>query len=279
MNDIIYLTRVGAQNVGDATLQKNVQRCLVREGFKVTTVALKDAATWQTFTQRDIVVSAGGFCCNYHTRPGEFVIYEYLLARNNRLYFWGPGFNEHAQNVYFPDYGAPYSMHYDEVFRHPNVVMVGFRDYGNPFEYIPCPSCLDPGFDEPCQDSEEVIILEHEILELNLPGGESYPKKKQALQRFTFEEVVHFLGGAGTVVTNTYHGAYWATLLNKKVVVYKPWSSKFHTLKYTPTFANEINYREAIASATNHSPNFLAEARSLNEDFIARLRERLAPAG
>jgi hypothetical protein len=94
-----------------------------------------------------------------------------------------------------------------------------------------------------------------------------------------FEEIVRFLGGANTVVTNTYHGAYWATLLNKKVVVYKPWSSKFHTLKYTPTFANESNYREAIASATNRSPNFLAEARAINEDFIGRLKNRLLMAG
>ena len=279
MNDMVYLTRVGAQNIGDATLQKNVQRRLAHEGFKFTTVALKDAATWQAFTHRDIVVSAGGFCCNYRTRPGEFVIYEHLLARNNRLYFWGPGFNEHAQNVNSPDYGAPYSMHYDDIFRHPNVVMAGFRDYGNPFEYIPCPSCLDPGFDGPYQGNEEIVILEHEILELDLPGGERYPKKKQALQRFAFEDIIRFVGGAGTVVTNTYHGAYWATLLNKKVVVYKPWSSKFYTLRYKPTFANEVNYREAISSAANRSLNFLAEARATNEDFIGRLKNRLLMSG
>jgi hypothetical protein len=275
MKEIIYLTRSGAQNTGDATLQKNVRQRLESIGLPMREVALKDAGSWGSLEAHDIVVSAGGFCCNYRTRPGEFVIYERLLMQGNRLYFWGPGFNEHAANIHQPDYGAPYSMHYDALFQHPNVILAGFRDYGNPHEYVPCASCLDPYFNGPFEHRHEVVILEHEILQLDFPGSERIPKKKQAIQQYRFEEVAQFLGEAETVITNTYHGAYWALLLNKRVVVYKPWSSKFYTLKYTPTFANETNIREAITAATCRSPGFLDEARAINENFFGGLKNLL----
>ncbi len=275
MNPLVYLTRSGARNTGDATLQKNVRARLEDIGRPLHEVALKDSATWQTLHDHDIVISAGGFCCNYRTRPGEFVIYERLLARGNRLYFWGPGFNEHAANVHQPDYGAPYSMAYNPLFGHPNVVMAGFRDYGNPYEYVPCASCLDPMFDGPFAPEHDVVILEHEILQLDFPGNERLPKKKQSVDLYSPAEIAAFLGGARTVVTNTYHGAYWALLLNRAVVIYKPWSSKFHTLKHTPSLANEANIHEAIANAQPRTPDYLADSRAINEDFYARLRQRL----
>jgi len=278
MKSPIYLTRTHAVNLGDVVLQKNVRERILKDGYPVTTVGFRDDV-WKTYSNEDIIISAGGFCCHHHQRPGEFQIYDWLLQRGNRLYFWGPGYNEYAVDVYNPDYTTPYDTEYDGLFRHENVVLRGFRDYGNPHEYVPCPSCIDPLFDEKFDLQHETVILEHESLPLCLPDGGEIPRKRNTLEIYSFEEIIQFIGGADSVITNTYHGAYWSMLLNKKVIVYKPWASKFHTFKYTPSFANEQDYRQKIVSSRNATPDYLQECRRINEDFYSKLTSHLLATG
>ena len=47
-----------------------------------------------------------------------------------------------------------------------------------------------------------------------------------------FEDVVAFLGSGAVIVTNSYHGAYWATLLGRPTVLWNPWCSEILLLKY-----------------------------------------------
>ena len=274
MKELVYLTRTGARNLGDVVLQDCVRTRLQQEGIPVKTVGFKEDA-WQTYSDRDIVVSAGGFCSQHHQRPGEFRIYDWLLHRGNRLYFWGPGYNEYAVNVYDPDYLTPFDTPYDSLFLHENAVLCGFRDYANPHDYVPCPSCYAPLFDEQFDTRHEVVILEHESLKLCPPGGDDLPKKSHSTGLFTFPEVVRFIGEAETVLTNTYHGAYWSMLLNKKVVIYKPWSSKFHTFKYPPLFCNEQDWMGQLDLAENITPDFLDESREINEQFFRKIKKGL----
>ena len=274
MTEPVFLTRTHAVNLGDVALQNSVRERFLRDDSSLTMTGFRDEA-WKTYRNRDIIISAGGFCCHYHQRPGEFQIYDWLLQNGNRLYFWGPGYNEYAVNVYNPDYTSPYDTVYDTLFSHKNVILGGFRDFGNPHEYVPCPSCLDSLFDETYDLQYETVILEHESLPLEPPNGEKLPKKKNTRELFSFEEIIRFIGEADSVITNTYHGAYWSMLLNKKVIVYKPWASKFHTFRYPPLFANGQNYLQKIASSTNMTPGYLQECRSINEDFYTRIRNRL----
>merc|ERR1719277_1531645 len=48
--------------------------------------------------------------------------------------------------------------------------------------------------------------------------------------------VIRFIDKFDVVVTTSYHATYWATLLGKKVIVCKAWSSKLFRLKHPPTF-------------------------------------------
>ena len=85
------------------------------------------------------------------------------------------------------------------------------------------------------------------------------------------EQILTFLGSAETVVTNTYHGVYWATLLGRKVVCI-PWGTKFSMFKHPPTFANETNWHEKIEEAKSY-PRALKECRTANTDFFADVKK------
>ena len=64
---------------------------------------------------------------------------------------------------------------------------------------------------------------------------------KQLIREFNLDEnkTIEFIGSGDVVVTNSYHGAYWATLLGKVVVAF-PWASKFYGLK--DYLINNVDY-------------------------------------
>jgi hypothetical protein len=45
---------------------------------------------------------------------------------------------------------------------------------------------------------------------------------------------------ADVVVANTYHGAYWATLLGRRVIVAAPFSNKFFGFRHEPVIVRDM---------------------------------------
>lgn len=81
-----------------------------------------------------------------------------------------------------------------------------------------------------------------------------------------------FLASAKVVITNTYHGVYWATLLGKKVLCYKPFSSRFFHTKYPPVFIESLT--ENLDENINNSKNYLEslnECRLANDNFYVKV--------
>ena len=67
------------------------------------------------------------------------------------------------------------------------------------------------------------------------------------------------------IVTSTYHGMFWGTLLQKKVVLVNAFSSKFFTFRYPPSiFAGDL---DAAISHAKVYPQALEECQSANVDF------------
>jgi hypothetical protein len=86
----------------------------------------------------------------------------------------------------------------------------------NPHYICPCPSCMSPMFDivdaDPIYDD---IIYENPniwILDMNLPKMKNIGN--------TMRNALMFLASGKTVHTSSYHGAYWASLLGRKVILY-----------------------------------------------------------
>ena len=83
---------------------------------------------------------------------------------------------------------------------------------------------------------------------------------------FDFSKTLEFLASGRTVLTTSYHGAYWASLLERPCVVIKPWSSKFYTLMHAPMIADLGNWRDAAEHASFH-PLALEDCREANVAF------------
>ena len=112
------------------------------------------------------------------------------------------------------------------------------------------------------------------------------------------EKVLDFLGSGETVLTSSYHGVYWATLLGRKVLAF-PFSSKFYTLKHKPnmypvelwlrkkkSFIERLNFRyknkfyfpstnswQSLLKDSQSYPESLEECRHKNQLYYSKVME------
>lgn len=149
--------------------------------------------------------------------------------------------------------------------------LVGIRDYDCGYEWVPCASCMSPLFDLDYEVEHEIVIYEHtsfkvsEVIDTTgfkvmVNGGNS------------LVSVLKFMGSGEVVVTSTYHGVYWATLLGKRVVVFEPFSTKFNHLKHKHPMATSKNWTEKIRESQSY-PNALQECRISNIRFSEKVKE------
>lgn len=175
-----------------------------------------------------------------------------LLIKNfggSKLISWGIGHNTcGGSKVSWPEYMYAFDLH-------------GIRDWGNPWSWVPCASCMSPLFDMPYKTKFDVVVYEHGDMPLNL----NFPKMSNFHNNFS--EVINFLGSSEIVITNTYHGAYWATLLNKKVLVLNPFSTRFLGFKHMPLLSNDLK----DIKNTKSYPMALAECREANIKYYDRV--------
>lgn len=181
---------------------------------------------------------------------------------------WGVGRSRHGET-------KPGRVLFD------HFALFGSREYGQPGAiYVPCASCMSPLFDK---WHEGATIPERGFgvfLNADPAIRRRYPVNLPGLPTLyndsSFEETIRFLATSDVVLTNSYHGAYWATLLGREVIVVNAYSSKFHGFKFPPAFAPDSDWKSAIL----RGPYFgaLADARAANRAFHARVMEVLTPA-
>lgn len=179
----------------------------------------------------------------------------------SRSVLWGVGTN-------YRDCQAPIIPSWVKDF-----TLVGIRDWGvEGFEYVPCASCMHPLFNDPAPaPSIPVVVYAHH----------SFPIPKLHLPYLTngifgdsMDTVIKFLSFGKTVVTNSYHGAYWAMLLGRSVVLWEPNTSKYFHFKHQPVQCNKPEeLEEALAIATPPPSGYLEECRSINMAFKERVME------
>ena len=148
----------------------------------------------------------------------------------------------------------------------------GGRDYGAVDTYVPCVSCMSPLFDRQYEVEHQAVVfghasvspLEKEAKLLNLPYLDNATPA-------TLEEAIAFLAKGETVVTSSYHGAYWATLLGKKVAMI-PFGRKFYSLKHRPVIAGDV--ASGVEKAESLA-DCLAESREANNAFAEEVKALL----
>lgn len=217
-----------------------------------------------------IVLGGGGLflplCWQLYVQP--------LLDRGNTVIGWGIG--HHHDNVHLGPNEQPgdWSASVEE-YRNDYPLdrfrLLGVRDWNTGLRWVPDASCMHPAFDASYPIDHDVVVYEHGALE-PIPLG--VPKLSNVGDT-PFEDVAGFLASGRVLVTNSYHGAYWATLLGRPTLLWQPWCSKFLLLRYPLPWVGPDTWEQAVEEAMTY-PDALTACRAANaafaEDVLQDLR-------
>lgn len=175
-------------------------------------------------------------------------------------------------------WGAGHNQHDGERIVQPALLqlfdLVGIRDYGfAPYEWAPCTSCLLPQLERPPPPRHEVVVYHHWSFPVPPAAGARPPELSNG-RGVTIDEVIAFLASGEVIVTSSYHGAYWGTLLGRRVVVARPFSTKFYGLRHPVPMVTDGGWRAAIERSTCY-PDALEDCRDQTLRFGERLKRRL----
>lgn len=129
---------------------------------------------------------------------------------------------------------------------------------------------MSPDFDQQHTESTERVFFFHKSktrpeLLASADGPVMHNTKRK------LSEVLRFLSGGRTVITNSYHGVYWAQLLGRRTICI-PFGEKFRTFRRLPTFAADGDWRAKLGAAAAFSSD-LEEYRSINTTYYQEFLE------
>ncbi|ACL71571.1 conserved hypothetical protein [Thioalkalivibrio sulfidiphilus HL-EbGr7] len=187
---------------------------------------------------------------------------EDLIERNDVICIgWGLGNNmTDDKRTGYVAHGAPlpeYATRFN---------LLGIRDVVEGLRWVPCASCMHPSFRHDYPVIHDIVVFEHKRIPLNIGP---FPRMSNAGS--DIERVIRFLASGDTIITNSYHGAYWAALLNRKCVAI-PFSSKFYGFKHPPALTTIDGWKGAIRRATAYS-EALQSCRAANISFYSDVSE------
>ncbi|WP_294534535.1 polysaccharide pyruvyl transferase family protein [uncultured Rhodoblastus sp.] len=215
--------------------------------------------------QSTIVLGGGGLLENEDFAPAL----DYILSSNeSNIVLWGAGHNNPELKLW-SKIKQPLRLNANRF------ALLGVRDDQAAYRWLPCVSCLHRAFDSDVTPTRPVGIVLH--------GGES--RENRAVENFfaefptidnyqPIEQIIQFIKESELVVTNSYHGAYWAILANRPVVAI-PNSSKFYDFKWQIPLCDVYDWKRASKLAVAY-PKALQEARYKNLLFAESFHQLLS---
>jgi len=148
--------------------------------------------------------------------------------------------------------------------------MIGVRDMRQALEWVPCVSCMSELFHHDYEIKHKFVASGHDLdaFGLGIPGIEHVGVPPG--------EIIPFIASGEILLTNSYHGAYWGALLNRKVIVFNPMSSRFYGLPKNIALATPGTWQDA--KPTNDSA-FLGLCRDTNRKYHKRVLKLLEEYG
>lgn len=178
-----------------------------------------------------------------------------------KLITWGIGFNnDKGLNKEIIDYNF-FNF----------VDLCSLRDFHKPqieHEYVPCVSCMHHAFDKKYEVKNKVSCFFHYNRRSLKPNNMPFLDNRQK----DIEKTIKFIGETETLLTDSYHGAYWGQLLGKNVQVVS-WSVKFDYMKYKPIYVE--NWKNYQKTKDRIKTNFLIECRNLNKSFFEKFKKEI----
>lgn len=262
---IINVHRCSVNNIGDL-LSSPLNYFSYKQKTKVIdicddykSVLLSKILCKLKFEKLHIIFGGGGLIDNsYFEKQLEYI----TNLKPDSITYWGVGHNKH------------YDENEPRLFNETKDLLGksnlwGVRDNIEGMNYLPCSSCMHPQLNSKHAIKNDIVVYEHEHIPLYGIGLEDKPKMIN--NSHSFEKVIEFINSANYVITNSFHGMYWALLLNKKVIA-MPFSSKFDLFPYNVPMGDISHWEELIDKCVIY-PDALDECRKLNTKFYNRTLE------
>jgi hypothetical protein len=278
---VVFLSRKGTKNVGDnicspylyfGKMFPQAQHSEFHLGeWQRYRLYLKTVMSPLLVTSRMLVIGGGGLL-------GLELFADDLRYWTSAPFcpkvLWGAGHNAH--NVLDVDSRDISEFEYACLNRFDKV---GIRDWQRGYDWVPCASCMHS---ELAQSTSEkgglVAALHYETLAdsrfvYDLVHSCADPVDV-VLNNSPLEVVMGKLRSASAVVTNSYHAAYWATLMSKRAVLVGG-GSKVRMLRHAPAHGSVINWRQKVDEAPTY-PHALEECRERNLEYSREVAQLCA---
>lgn len=152
------------------------------------------------------------------------------------------------------------------------VSLIGCRDIDVPdTHYVPCASCLAPPLKSPAPPQHDVVLYLHAKKSADLQRPLGIPSRTN--HTGTLDEALAFIASGQTVVTNSFHGTYWAMLMGRRVLCL-PFSGKFNVFARMPALADPANWQGDLHRAFA-LPDYLDHCIAANHAFHAKVMNLL----
>jgi hypothetical protein len=204
--------------------------------------------------QDDTIIIGGGGLLNYCLPWNDNLNYALRFATEKRLkiYGWGLGYNRHmGDNTDLPAL---------ELYR---FTSLGIRHRVEGCSLVPCASCMSELIQYKGATELNPGIIEHLG---NLITDLPYPKISN---NKTMAEITGFITAHNPIITNTYHGGYWTTLIGKSLILYKPFSERHYN--QLGTYIETHNHKQVKVAIDHRKPQIpecLSKCRQINEQFL-----------
>lgn len=164
-----------------------------------------------------------------------------------------------------------------------NFTLKGSRDFQSRYlyEWIPCASCMHPYFQKFKQKKPKKklgVYYDHNLIFKIKNVEESDYMSNYGID---IEEKLNFISNYEMIITNNYHGVYWAQLLNVKVICL-PVKSSLLNFRYNPIYLKNqffkilgkngmIKIDEKLYDQVKNTPNFLEECIEANIQYSEKV--------
>ena len=217
---------------------------------------------WNEISPDDAVILGGGGLLENEPLIQEWI--NRLLDICGCVIAWGVGFHRRDEDLF----SLP-KIDYSRF------ALITVRDYKHPagLEYLPCVTCMLPQLYKKHDIKREIGVINHISYALVESG---FPILDNSVG---IDEITDFIAESETILTTSYHAAYWALLMGKKTIISYAWANKFQYFKRKPVILDELSIKtvsEAMSSAEIKSyEGWLDECRELNIAFFDRVKKLL----
>lgn len=269
-DNIIFLHYRLTNNIGDLYCSPQ----LYFKEFRDYSVEEISDVKHRSYKNKILIIGGGGLLQEHFCSSIQHIM---SLKETNHIVFWGLGLDNTPEGKIFDT----------EIIQ--NADLIGVRDYNTQYQYVPCVSCMSKLFDKYRKKKPKKKIRCYLHAEYDFPNDisncyESLFNTQQKNDKNAFKRAIEFLSDSEYIITNSFHGAYWATLLNRKVIAVPyirngniKFSDKFLTLKYKPVYVNEpynleYNLKECLKKAQNYE-QALDDSRKINIEFFENVKK------